>query len=148
MHELGVVFHIINNVENIAKQNNVKKVAQVTLDIGEVSTIVKDQFEDCWKWAIKRSSVLDKCQLVIETIPAITYCENCQKTYPTVQHGKICPYCESPRTYLLQGNEVAIKNIGVLDDGFGKADEQAGDAKESDGNPMPMAEEPPQDKEQ
>ncbi len=143
MHELGVVFHIIDSVENIAKQNNVKKVAQVTLDIGEVSNIVIDQFEDCWKWAIKRSSVLDKCQLVIDTIPAITYCENCQKTYPTVKYGKTCPHCQSPRTYLLRGNEVAIKNIGVLDDGFGQAEEQGDDDKKiEDYNPMSVGEEP------
>lgn len=142
MHELGVVFHIIDNVENIAKQNNVKKVAQVTLDIGEVSNIVQDQLEDCWKWAIKRSSVLDKCQLVIDTIPAITYCEDCKNTYPTVKYGKICPHCNSPHTYLIQGNEVGIKNIGVLDDGFGQAEEQEGESKIEDHNPMSVGEEP------
>lgn len=116
MHELGVVFHIIENIEKIAKEHGVKKVAQTTLQIGEVSMIVKEQFEDCWKWAIKKSEVLSGSNLTIETVPAITYCENCKQTYPTVQYAKICPYCKSERTYLVQGNEVAIKEIGVLDD--------------------------------
>ena len=40
MHELGIVFSIINSVENVAKENNVKHVDVVELEIVEVSTIV------------------------------------------------------------------------------------------------------------
>ena len=43
--------------------------------------------------------------------PAITFCEDCGKTYGTVEYGKICPYCGSQRTYLQQGNEFLIKEI-------------------------------------
>lgn len=130
MHELGVVFHIIENIEKIAAENGVKKVAQTTLQIGEVSMIVKEQFEDCWNWAIKKSDVLNGSRLTIETIPAITYCENCKQTYPTVKYAKICPFCNSERTYLMQGNEVAIKEIGVLDE---DASSDAAEPDNSDG---------------
>ena len=41
------------------------------------------------------------------------YCEDCRKTYPTVEHGKICPHCGSEHTYLLQGSEFNIKEIEV-----------------------------------
>ncbi len=43
------------------------------------------------------------------------FCEECQKEYPTVEHGKICPYCGSENTYLLRGNEFLIKEIEVSD---------------------------------
>lgn len=55
-------------------------------------------------------------ELEIETIPAITFCEDCEETYPTVQHGKICPYCGSEHTYLVQGNEHQIKEIEVSEE--------------------------------
>ena len=45
MHELGIVFSIINSVENVAKENNVKHVDVVELEIGEVSTIVNSYLE-------------------------------------------------------------------------------------------------------
>ena len=48
MHELGIVFHIAKMVENATRQNNVKRIAKVTLEIGEVSAIVNDYLEDCW----------------------------------------------------------------------------------------------------
>ena len=37
MHELGIVLNVIDRVEEIAKENNVKKVTKLTLEIGEVS---------------------------------------------------------------------------------------------------------------
>lgn len=47
MHELGVVLHIIETVEEIAKKNNASHIKSVTLEIGEVSTVIPDLFKDC-----------------------------------------------------------------------------------------------------
>lgn len=54
MHELGIVLNVIDRVEEIAKENNVKKVTKLTLEIGEVSSIVPSYFSDCFEWAKKR----------------------------------------------------------------------------------------------
>lgn len=116
MHELGIVFYIAKKVEEVAQENNVDHVAKVVVEIGEVSTVIPDYLLDCWKWKCTKSDVLKDCQLEIETIPAITYCQDCHKTYGTVEHGKICPHCGSEHTYLQQGNEHAIKEIVVLDE--------------------------------
>jgi hydrogenase nickel incorporation protein HypA/HybF len=113
MHELGVVFYVIDEIENVAKENNVKRVESVTLEIGEVSTVIPSYLIDCWKWAISKHEMLIDCKLIIETIEAVTFCENCHKTYSTVEHGKICPYCNSENTYLLKGSEFNIKEIEV-----------------------------------
>lgn len=113
MHELGVVFHIADSVVKIAQENEAEHVHSVVLEIGEVSTIIPSYLLDVWKWNCKRVPLLNDCELVIEEIKAVTYCENCTKTYPTVPQGKICPHCGSERTYLLTGNEVNIKNITI-----------------------------------
>lgn len=113
MHELGIVFHIADKVRKVAEENDVTKVNKVVCEIGEVSTIIGEYLIDCWNWNAKRYPVLDGCELLIETIPAITYCEDCHKQYETVKYGKICPHCQSEHTYLIQGNETEIKEIEV-----------------------------------
>lgn len=113
MHELGVVFYVIDDVEKVAKENNVKRVHSVTLEVGEVSTVIPEYLMDCWNWAVKKHEILADCELRVERIDAVTYCEDCQKNYSTVEHGKICPYCKSENTYLLRGNEFNIKEIEV-----------------------------------
>ncbi|MCR5154237.1 MAG: hydrogenase maturation nickel metallochaperone HypA [Lachnospiraceae bacterium] len=112
MHELGVTFYIVDDVKKVAKENNVNKVESVTVELGEVSTVIPDYLVDVWNWAVgKEEGPIKGAKLLIEKIDAVTYCENCKGEYPTVAHGKICPYCGSDKTYLLRGNEVNIKNI-------------------------------------
>ena len=112
MHELGIVFHIAKKVESIAVENHVNHVAKVVLEIGEVSTVVPSYLEDCWKWKCTKSEILKDCALEIEMIPAVTFCEDCENTYGTVEHGKTCPYCGSEHTYLVQGSS-APTNFAV-----------------------------------
>lgn len=112
MHELGVVFHVIKKVEEVAKENDIAEIKSVTLEIGEVSTVIEDYLRKCWKWSVeKKSEILKDTELIVEKIQAVTFCEDCEKTYATVEFGKKCPHCGSEHTYLLTGNEFNIKEI-------------------------------------
>ena len=111
MHELGIVFHIIKSVEEIGVKNELTKVESVTLEIGEVSGIVPEYLEDCWNWYTKKEPIIQGTKFLYEIIPAVTWCDDCKSTYPTVQYGKTCPHCGSGNTWLQQGNEINIKQI-------------------------------------
>ena len=113
MHELGTVFYVIKEVEKLCDENELTKVGSVTLQIGEVSGIIPEYIVDCWNWAIKESKYMQEAELKVETLEAVTFCEDCKGVYGTVAHGKICPYCGSDRTWLQTGNEVNIKEILV-----------------------------------
>ena len=39
MHELGVVFNVIDTIEDVGKENNLTNVQTVTLELGEVSSV-------------------------------------------------------------------------------------------------------------
>ena len=88
MHELGVTFYVVRDVKKVAEENNVKKIDYVT----------------------------EHAKIYIETLEAITYCEDCKGQYRTIDYGKTCPYCHSEHTYLLKGNEFNIKEIGIYED--------------------------------
>lgn len=111
MHELGIVFHIISSVEQVAAENDLEKVSAVVLELGEVSGVVPDYLTDCWRWAAAKSELVSGSELKIETLPAVTHCGCCGRDYPTVAHGRTCPHCQSGDTWLLTGNEVNIKEI-------------------------------------
>ena len=107
MHEMGIVIHLAKTLDDFAKENHVTKIGSVTLSVGEVSGIVTDLFTDAWRYF---------SELHMEIIPAVTYCDGCQKTYGTVAHGRTCPYCGSGETWLVKGNEVIIKEISAETD--------------------------------
>ena len=103
MHELGIVFYIIRDVKKVAEENHVER----------VSTVVQHLLTDCWRWAADKEELLKGCELKVNTIPAVTWCDNCKREYKTVKHGRTCPFCNSENTWLLRGNEVEIREIVV-----------------------------------
>jgi hydrogenase nickel incorporation protein HypA/HybF len=114
MHELGTIHYVIDTVEQLAAENHLTKIGSVTLQVGEVSGIIPRFLTDYWEYARKKTTYLQEAALIIEPIEAVTYCQSCGKTYPTVKYAKICPYCRSDNTFLVTGNEYVIKEIEAI----------------------------------
>lgn len=114
MHELGIVFHIIDSLKEVGQQNDLKKIQSVTLELGEVSAVVHEELLDCWKWASAKHDLVKEAKMYIEPIKAYTECYDCGEQYETVEHGRICPYCGSEKTFLKVGNEINIKTIEAI----------------------------------
>ena len=94
MHELGTIYYVIDTVEKLMVENQLTKVGSITLEVGEVSGIIPEY--------------------LTEQLKAVTYCQDCKGTYPTMQYGKECPYCHSGNTFLITGNEYNIKEIEAM----------------------------------
>lgn len=111
MHELGIVFAMVDVLEDAAKKNDLSHITKVTVELGEVSGVVTDFFEDAWQWASSKNDLLRGAELEVLVAHAQTVCNACGKTYPTVEFGKTCPHCGSLETELLYGRELEIVSI-------------------------------------
>ena len=111
MHELGIVMHVVDILQDAAREHGLSHIEAVTLEVGEVSGVVTEFFQDAWDWCCTKDSLIRDCRLEIRTVPAVTVCNACGKTYATVAHGRICPHCQSPDTELLRGQELNILQI-------------------------------------
>lgn len=118
MHELGIVMNVLEQVDSAAAEYQAEKVTKVTMEVGEVSSIVPDLFTDAFNWAKKKTDYLKDAELEMIIIEGRTYCRSCGETYRTTAYGKKCPHCGSYETYLLTGDQVIIKDIDAL---FGDA---------------------------
>ena len=114
MHELGIVMHVVDQVEKVAVENNVERVIKLTLEVGEVSSIVPELFTECFEWAKKKTELLKDTELELILLEAVSYCRDCKKTYKTTEHAKECPHCGGNDTYLVTGNEMNIKDMEVV----------------------------------
>jgi len=111
MHELGVVFHMRDLLEEVAQEQGLTYIGKVVVELGEVSGVVTDLFADAWEWASSKSDLFRGCELEICQIDAVTVCNDCGKTYATVPQGRTCPHCGSLHTELLRGRELQIREI-------------------------------------
>ena len=111
MHELSIVTHVAKTLDELAEENQLTRIGSVTLQVGEVSGIITDYFVDCWNYFKRKDPLLQDSELKLETIQAVTFCEDCKQEYETVRYGRTCPYCRSEHTFLITGNECIIKEI-------------------------------------
>ena len=51
MHELSTIYYVIETVEKLMVENDLKKVGSITLEVGEVSGIIPSYLTDFWTWA-------------------------------------------------------------------------------------------------
>ena len=80
MHELGIVFHMIDTLEEVGRANELTSISKVTLNLGEVSGVLPDYLLDCWRWAADRTDLLAGAELEIVPISAVTVCNACGRT--------------------------------------------------------------------
>ncbi len=114
MHELGTIYYVIDTVEQLMVENQLTKVGSITLQVGEVSGIIPEYLQEFWEYARKKTEHFQETELIIEKLEAVTYCQDCGKTYSTMQYKKICPCCGSGNTFLVTGNEYIIKEIEAM----------------------------------
>ena len=105
---------MIDTLEEIGRENELTSISRVTLDLGEVSGVLPDYLQDCWRWAVDRTTLLQGATLDVQQIDAVTVCNSCGRTYGTIKYGKTCPHCGSPDTVLLQGLEIEIREIEAM----------------------------------
>ena len=99
MHELGVTFHIMDHLEKVAAENKVTHVRKVTLELGEVSTVIESYLQNCWTWAAKKRPLFDESEFV-ERFPELSLF---YRLFSPLDSEMICifpyfcPYAESVR---------------------------------------------------
>ena len=110
MHEIGVLIEVVKTVENFAKQNGVKKIQVLVLQIGELSSMIPRYIEACYPAAVD-GTILQETKLKIEIIPGNGICKKCNKVFNLIENNNKCPKCGARDWEILCGKEFMIKEI-------------------------------------
>lgn len=109
MHELGVVLEIFDLIEEIMKEQDLKKVSSVTVEVGELSGILPDYLKECWK-AARLGGTFDETELKLVYIPATARCA-CGAEYEMTKNNRICPECHKTDYEVIKGREFMVLSI-------------------------------------
>lgn len=110
MHELSIMNSLFDILQDIAKENNLKKIYKVTLSVGKMRQIVPVAMEMAFT-AVTNGSVAEGAKLEMESIPIKMRCSSCGDEFLVEHNIFICPNCESSKLEIISGDELIIKNI-------------------------------------
>lgn len=113
MHELSVLNKAIDTVSKIAEENDVQKIAYITLEIGELTGYLPVFFEKYFPIVIEDKPLFQDAKLYMRVIKGEALCEDCQTLYNVMKNEGKCPKCHSRRKKILGGQDFIIKEIGI-----------------------------------
>ena len=112
MHEIGVVRSMCKTVTDYAKENNIDKILEIVCQIGELSLVIPEYVEELYPKVVKGTE-LEDVKLIIEIIPGLAECDDCDEIFNVVEHEGYCPNCGSFDKTILSGKDFCIKEIHV-----------------------------------
>lgn len=110
MHELGLSDALLRMVRDIVKKEELTHVEKITLEIGELSGVVPRYMADCWE-AVVDGTEYAGTKLVIDTVPGIASCMDCDEEFRIDVNDMRCPFCGSRSLTPVSGRDMTLREI-------------------------------------
>ncbi len=115
MHEIGIVRSMCKTVADYAQENNVSHVDEIVCEVGELSLVIPEYVEELYPPVSEDIPVLKGAKLILEIIPGLAECDDCDEIFNVVQYEGYCPNCGSFNKTVLSGKEFKIREIHVAE---------------------------------
>ncbi len=113
MHEMGVMLNIVDEVEAVAKANEVKRIYKLVLEVGALTGVMPNYMQDCWFAVRDQFPLFADCELVMEEVDGIGRCGQCGEEFDLVKYNGKCPQCQASKYSVLSGGDLIIKEIAA-----------------------------------
>ena len=115
MHEIGLVRSMCKTVLDYARENNISAISEIVCEIGELSLVIPQYVEELYP-AVTADTELKDTRLIIETVPGLAECDDCDEIFNVVENKGYCPNCGSFDKEVLSGKDFNVKEIHVPED--------------------------------
>ena len=112
MHEIGVVRSMVKTVTAFAEANQITDIAEIVVDVGELSLVIPEYVEELYP-AVAAETPLKDTKLILEIVPGMAECDECDEIFNVVENEGYCPNCGSFEKTVLTGKDYNIKEIHV-----------------------------------
>ena len=110
MHEYSIVQALLNQCEEIAKENEVEKVTKVICKIGVMSGVeihlLKTAFD-----TFKEGTICDGAELVLNHQKIKLHCQSCQATFEIDEILYKCISCERLDVKVIDGEDMYLMSL-------------------------------------
>lgn len=113
MHELSVCQALIDQVEQVAREQHAARVSAVHLSVGPLSGVEPQLLEHAYPLAAA-GSIAAAATLHIDAAPIRVYCDQCEQESSATASSLVCAGCGNWRTTLVSGDELLLTHIELF----------------------------------
>jgi hydrogenase nickel incorporation protein HypA/HybF len=115
MHELTLLYGVVQKVEQVVKENDLDHVDAIVIEVGEATSVIPEFLQDGYEVISDDYDFLRGSELIIERITAVGLCHKCGTEFPIVVNKGICPSCGSFDKDIIEGTDFFIKEVRILE---------------------------------
>ena len=112
MHEISITQNILDDVEQSLSNAQYSKVINIKIKVGEFTALDPTSLQFCYK-ALTTGTKFENTELLIEIIPLVGYCNNCNKELHIDNFLFVCGECGSNNIDIISGQELILSEINV-----------------------------------
>lgn len=111
MHEMSLMYEIIQLVSEDAKLRGFQKVKEIQVIVGDLSNVLPDALELAFLYFCKEKEGLlnEESQLTIIREKAITECQNCFYKFEPDYRIALCPKCNLLEGLIISGETFRVE---------------------------------------
>jgi hydrogenase nickel incorporation protein HypA/HybF len=112
MHELYATQAILERSLQKAGEQNAKRITDVHIVVGEISTYDDDSVQFYWD-EISKGTIAEASALHFRHVPAELQCMSCSTKYHPAEGEIVCPNCGSTGARIWSGEEFYVEALDV-----------------------------------
>ena len=110
MHELGLMDAMLRTVRRVCEEEQLAHVERIVLEVGELSGIEIPYLYDGFQ-AVTHETDFADTELVVETVPGVLHCIDCDMDFPLKDQELFCPECFGKNLSIVSGRDLTLKSI-------------------------------------
>lgn len=110
MHELSIVYNILEIVKDHAKHNSFSHVNKIIMTIGEFCSLEENSLIFAFD-TLSKDTLCNEATLVIQKTEAKAYCNHCKIEFKVTFINKLCPICKEYSHQITTGYEILVSSI-------------------------------------
>jgi hydrogenase nickel incorporation protein HypA/HybF len=112
MHELSITESILEIALRHAQQAKARRVNDLYLVIGQLSSVVDDSVQFYWD-IVSKDTIAEGACLHFRRIPAAMTCLKCGTRYAPDGRNLACPKCQSTHVKVTAGDEFFMESMDI-----------------------------------
>lgn len=112
MHEMSLADSMLSIIEQTAREQSVRRVRAVVLEIGALACVEPDAMRFCFD-AVTRGTIAEGAELRIIEKSGEGWCAACAKTVRLTERYGVCPACQGTQVAVTGGDRMRVLELDV-----------------------------------
>lgn len=112
MHEVSLCMELVSSLEDEARSRGFARVRAVWIEVGQRRAVEPEAMRFAFD-VVTRGTLVEGARLHLEETVARGWCFGCDQEVILDAAVVLCPRCGSPRTRVVSGEELRIRQIEV-----------------------------------